>query len=41
MILEELTTIFTPLVGIGFFLGCIPLIFGLGVQAVINIFKKI
>lgn len=29
------------LVGLGFLLGCLPLIMGLGIQAVINIFKKI
>lgn len=27
--------------GIGFLLGCLPLVVGLGIQAIIHIFKKI
>jgi hypothetical protein len=27
--------------GVGFLLGCLPLLMGLGIHAVINIFKKI
>lgn len=30
-----------PMVGIGFLLGCMPALVGLGIQAVINIFYKI
>ena len=29
------------LIGLGFLLGCLPLVVGLGIQTVINIFKKI
>lgn len=30
-----------PIVGIGFLLGCLPMLAGLGIQVAINIFYKI
>lgn len=41
MTFEEISMVIAPLVGVGFLLGCIPVMIGLGVNAVINIFKKI
>lgn len=41
MSIEEISAVLAPFVGIGFLLGCFPLVAGLGVQAIINIFKKV
>lgn len=41
MTISEIAAIVAPFVGIGFLLGCMPLMAGLGVLAIINIFKKI
>ncbi len=41
MSIQDIASIVAPFVGIGFLLGCMPLMAGLGVHAVINIFKKI
>ena len=41
MMVEDLLTMYAPFVGAGFLLGCLPMLAGLGIQAVINIFKKI
>lgn len=38
--MEEILYI-PELIGLGFLLGCLPLIMGLGIQGIINIFKKI
>lgn len=41
MTFEHIFVAITPFVGIGFLLGCFPLLFGLAVQGGINIIKKI
>lgn len=41
MMVEELLVMYAPYVGAGFLLGCLPMLAGLGIHAVINIFKKI
>lgn len=41
MMVENLLTMYAPFVGAGFLLGCLPMLAGLGIQVVINIFKKI
>ncbi|WP_268886848.1 hypothetical protein [Enterocloster hominis (ex Hitch et al. 2024)] len=41
MTVEGLLMMYAPYVGAGFLFGCLPMLAGLGVQAVINIFKKI
>lgn len=37
----ELIELYAPYVGVGYLLGCLPMLAGIGVQVVINIFKKI
>ena len=39
--LKDLFTMFVPFVGAGFLLGCLPMLAGVGILAVINIFNKI
>lgn len=41
MQIDGLLTMYAPYVGAGFLLGCLPMLAGLGIHAVINIFKKI
>lgn len=41
MRIQDITGLVPQFVGVGFLLGCIPLLMGLGIHAVINIFKKI
>ncbi|WP_278336010.1 hypothetical protein [Enterocloster clostridioformis] len=41
MKVEDLLTMYAPYVGAGFLLGCLPMLAGIGIQVVINIFKKI
>lgn len=41
MNLADVLSVLSPFVGIGFLLGCLPMVAGLGVHAIINIFKKI
>lgn len=41
MSIEEIFDLVAPITGIGFLLGCIPLLMGIGIQVVINILKKI
>lgn len=41
MQIDGLLTMYAPYVGVGFLLGCLPMLAGLGIHAVINIFKKI
>ena len=41
MIVVVLLTMYAPFVGAGFLLGCLPMLAGIGIQVVINIFKKI
>lgn len=41
MTVESLLYAFVPFVVVGFLLGCLPMLAGLGIHAVINIFKKI
>lgn len=41
MTMEQIFEIVAPMTGIGFLLGCIPMLMGMGIQAIINIFKKI
>lgn len=38
---DFISGVIAPFTGIGFLLGCLPLVFGLGIQAIINILKKI
>lgn len=40
MELIEISEGFFPFVGIGFILGCVPLVAGLGVQMLINVMKR-
>lgn len=40
MKVEDLLTMYAPYVGVGFLLGCLPMLAGIGIQVVINIFKK-
>ncbi len=39
--MEGITGLVVPFVGIGLLLGCIPMLMGLGILAVVDIFKKI
>lgn len=41
MTVEDLLIMYAPYVGAGFLLGCLPMLAGIGIQVVINIFKKI
>lgn len=41
MILDDVLTMIVPFVSIGFLLGCLPMLAGLGIHAVINILKQI
>ncbi|WP_279232798.1 MULTISPECIES: hypothetical protein [unclassified Clostridium] len=41
MMVDELLTMYAPYIGAGFLLGCLPMLAGIGIQVVINIFKKI
>ncbi|WP_275563873.1 hypothetical protein [Otoolea muris] len=41
MRIQDITDLVPQFVGVGFLLGGIPLLMGLGIHAVINIFKKI
>ena len=41
MAVDELLVMYSPYVAGGFLLGCIPLLAGLGIHAVIIILKKI
>ncbi len=41
MTFEHIFVGITPFVGIGFLLGCFPLLLGLGVQGGIHILKRI
>ncbi len=38
---NEISSIVSPLVGIGFLFGCFPLLFGIGIRTIINILKNI
>lgn len=41
MPLEEIPGAMAPYVGVGFLLGCLPMLMGIGIQEIINILKKI
>ena len=41
MFVEDLFPMYAPFVGAGFLLGCLPMLAGLSIHVVINIFKKI
>lgn len=41
MAVEGITGLVVPFVGIGLLLGCLPMLMGLGILVVIDIFKKI
>ena len=38
--LEELEKLFTTSIPVGFLIGCIPMIIGVAIHGLINIFKK-
>lgn len=38
--LEELGKLFTASIPVGFLIGCIPMIIGVAIHGLINIFKK-
>lgn len=41
MILNDLSAAFLPFVGIGFLIGCVPLVLGLFLQFLINLLKRV
>ena len=41
MTIEQISAFVALMTGIGFLLGCLPMLVGIGIQVVINIFKKI
>lgn len=41
MALDALVALYAPFIGVGFLLGCLPMLAGLGIRAVIHIFKKV
>lgn len=41
MTISEIVNMVTPFVSIGFLLGCLPMVVGLGIMAIINIIKSI
>lgn len=41
MVLSDLLVMYAPYVGVGFLFGCLPMLAGLGIQAVVHIFKQI
>lgn len=41
MKVDELLMMYAPYVGVGFLLGCFPMLAGICIQVVINIFKKV
>ncbi len=41
MTITDSLALAVPFIPAGFLLGCIPMLFGIGVQVITNIFKKI
>lgn len=41
MALDALFEMYVPFLGIGFLLGCLPMLAGLSIHVIINIFKKV
>lgn len=41
MVIEDVLSIIVPFVPFGFLLGCLPMLAGLGIHAVVNIIKQI
>lgn len=41
MSIEELAQFLAPITGIGFLIGVVPMLMGIGFRSIINIFKKI
>lgn len=41
MVLEQIFEMFLPFIPVGFLLGCLPMLAGIGIHGVINIIKKI